>query len=305
MAGAPASYLEDGARAAPSCGRGQAAGGKDAAELESGGTKFPRMRQQRTLRQTIGCAGVGLHSGARVAVTLRPAAEGAGIRFRRVDRPGTATIAARPWHASAQSGATCLTGAGGVSVMMVEHLLAALAVCQVDNILVELSGPELPAMDGSALPFVRLIECAGTISQRPPVARLELLHTVEARSAGGYVRLEPAGELLLALGDVDPAAPPVFALPVTAQACRQELVAARAGDVATTASARHTMLDALGCLALLPAQIVGRYVEHGANAALRCTLLHALISDRTAFCLTGLHIEALVPRADCALSLAS
>ena len=169
---------------APSCGRGQAAGGKGAAELEPGGAKFLRMRQQRTLRQTIGCAGVGLHSGARVAVTLRPAAEGFGIRFRRVDRPGSPAIAARPGHAVRPSTVSFASPArAAITVRMVEHLMAALAACEIDNILVELRGAELPAMDGSALPFVRLMECAGTVEQSQPVARLEVLRPIEAVSA--------------------------------------------------------------------------------------------------------------------------
>lgn len=92
-----------------------------AAELEPGGTKLRRMRQQRTLQQVIGCAGVGLHSGARVAVTLRPAAEDTGIRFRRVDRPGSPSILVHPRNADTTGGVTCLRNAEGASVHSVDR----------------------------------------------------------------------------------------------------------------------------------------------------------------------------------------
>ena len=131
-----------------------------AAELEPGGTKLRRMRQQRTLQQVIGCAGVGLHSGARVAVTLRPAAEDTGIRFRRVDRPGAPSILVHPRNADTTGGVTCLRNAAGASVHSVDHLLASIAACEIDNILVELSGPEMPRMDGTPRPFMLLLECA-------------------------------------------------------------------------------------------------------------------------------------------------
>ena len=100
----------------------------------------------------------------------------------------------RPLTASSASPARV-----AVTVRMVEHLMAALAACEIDNILVELSGAELPAMDGSALPFVRLMECAGTVEQSQPVARLEVLQPIEAVSAAGFARLEPASELVLSL----------------------------------------------------------------------------------------------------------
>ena len=77
--------------------------------------------------------------------------------------------------------------------------MAALAACEIDNILVELRGAELPAMDGSALPFVRLMECAGTVEQSQPVATLEVAAADRGRLGSGFARLEPAGELALSL----------------------------------------------------------------------------------------------------------
>ena len=297
---------------APSCGRGQAAGGKGAAELEPGGAKFLRMRQQRTLRQTIGCAGVGLHSGARVAVTLRPAAEGFGIRFRRVDRPGSPAIAARPGHAQAIDGVVCLVGQGGGTVRMVEHLMAALAACEIDNILVELRGAELPAMDGSALPFVRLMECAGTVEQSQPVARLEVLKPIEAVSAAGFARLEPASELVLSLADDVADGLPACSAPSASDWSMRDLVSAREPaciedgcEVRAEEISRHQMLDALGGLALVPAHIEGHYIERNADATLRCALLQALVSDRDSYVLAGIERDLLEPQTPAALLRAS
>ncbi len=278
---------------APSCGRGQAAGGKGAAELEPGGAKFPRMRQRRTLRHVIGCAGVGLHSGARVAVTLRPAAEGSGIRFRRVDRLGAPTITALPRHALVSDGVVCLADAAGGSVRMVEHLLAALAVCEIDDILVEIRGAELPAMDGTALPFVRLMECAGTVELASPVASLEVVRPIEVAMAAGYARLEPAGEPGLSLEVRD-----TLAIKVTPETCKRELVSARAAttrhsDVEADEAGRHALLDALGSLALVPALISARYIEHNADAQLRCALVRAIVAASGSCRIAGVSLDKL------------
>jgi UDP-3-O-[3-hydroxymyristoyl] N-acetylglucosamine deacetylase len=256
------------------------------------------MRQQRTLRHVIGCAGVGLHSGARVAVTLRPAAEGSGIRFRRVDRPGSPPIAARPHNATAVAGSTGLASSAGAAVRRVGHLLAALVACEVDNVLVEVSGPELPAMDGSARPFALLVECAGTVEQTRPVPRFEVLRPVEARSGSGWALMQPADALELV---VEPAADregvPALRLTVSPEACKGDLIGARdracrsgapeRPGASTAETIRHAALEALGSLALIPARIAGRYLERNADAALRCALLRKLLEDRRNWRLSG------------------
>ena len=227
----------------------------------------------------IGCAGVGLHSGARVAVTFRPAAEGSGVRFRRVDRPGTGAIAAHPANVVATGEATALAGPAGIAVQGVERLAAALAICQIDNALVEVSGPELPAMDGSARPFVLLMECAGTAEQDLPAAELEVLRPVEVVAGPASARLEPAVELEI---EAQPAAAPgPFRLTLSCERGRNELMAAPAGD------ARRAVLDALGTLALVPARIRGRYVERAAGPSLRCALIRALLTEAGNYRLLG------------------
>jgi UDP-3-O-[3-hydroxymyristoyl] N-acetylglucosamine deacetylase len=252
------------------------------------------MRQQRTLRHVIGCAGVGLHSGARVGLTLRPAAEGFGVRFRRVDRPGSPPIPASIEHvaAAAADGVTSLGERPAAGVRMIEHLMAAFAACEIDNVLVESSGPELPAMDGSALPFVLLIECAGTVEQDRPVMRLEVLRPVSVSSAGAQARLEPGSGLELEVEAGSPASPPArFRFRFSPEACKSELVAAReaacrtgsqdrSGDRFADEPIRHAALDALGDLALMPARLEGRYAERGNDPALRRSLLRRLLGDR-------------------------
>jgi UDP-3-O-[3-hydroxymyristoyl] N-acetylglucosamine deacetylase len=250
------------------------------------------MRQQRTLRHVIGCAGVGLHSGARVSLTLRPAAEGSGIRFRRVDRPGAPTIPASVEHAVADGLVANPDDRVAASVRMVEHLMAALVACEIDNALVEISGPELPAMDGSARPFVLLIECAGTVQQDQPAPRLEVLRPVSVEAGASYARLEPGRGLELVVEPGAENASRRFQFRFSPEACKSELVAARetacgaASGVARGGSrfadepARHAALDALGDLGLVPARVEGRYVESGGDPGLRRSLLRRLLGDQ-------------------------
>ena len=108
------------------CGRGQAADGGTRRNRKWTSPKFHMSRQQRTLRHVIGCAGVGLHSGARVGLTLCPAAESSGIRFRRVDRHGTQPITASLAHVSGADMGICLGHPAG-GVHMIQHLMAAFA----------------------------------------------------------------------------------------------------------------------------------------------------------------------------------
>lgn len=240
------------------------------------------MRPQKTLRHAIGCVGVGLHSGARVGLTLRPAEAGSGLRFRRVDRPAARPVPARLDQVADHPGPTSL---GQPAVRMVEHLLAALLACEIDNALVELSGPELPAMDGSAMPFVLLIECAGTRELDEPVAEIEVVRPVAVAEGDRWARLEPAEGLHLAIGD----GPDGIRFAFSPEACKRELAGAReeglrgeprfAGDEAL----RHDALDALGDLALIPARLHARYAAWPADRSLRRRLLRDLLANPSAW----------------------
>jgi UDP-3-O-acyl-N-acetylglucosamine deacetylase len=247
------------------------------------------MRQQRTLQQVIGCAGVGLHSGARVAVTLRPSAEDTGIRFRRVDRPGSPSILAHPGNADTVDGVTCLRNAEGGCVRSVDQLLAAIAACEIDNILVELSGPEMPVMDGTPRPFLLLLECAGIMEQSRPAAWLEVARPVEVVSQTSAVRLEPGSGLEVAIEQSGLA---TFALCAPAGGVRSALFGGREPrrsplNPEARERARAVALAALAGLALVPAGISARYVERAGGPELRCALMRELLRDPANYRLRG------------------
>src|ERR1700752_5389351 len=125
------------------------------------------MNAQRTLRRPISCAGIGLHSGKKVPLSLKPAPSDFGIRFRRSDLGGL-EVPANVGHVGGIDPATGLTP-DAVNVDTVEHLLAALVSLGVDNVIVELNSPEVRIMDGSAAPFIYLIHEAGI--KRLPAGR--------------------------------------------------------------------------------------------------------------------------------------
>jgi len=147
---------------------------------------------QHTLRNPIGCVGIGLHTGAKVSMSLRPAEADSGIRIVRYDRPDRLQIPARYDHVCDTDMCTRLGQPGGATIATIEHLMAALAACEIDNALVELGGPELPIMDGSAQPFVFLIECAGVVEQDSPRRWIEILKPITVSGQDKSARLEPA-----------------------------------------------------------------------------------------------------------------
>jgi UDP-3-O-[3-hydroxymyristoyl] N-acetylglucosamine deacetylase len=186
---------------------------------------------QRTLRHAISCVGVGRHSGARVGLTLRPAAPGTGIRFRRSDRPGASSIAARPEHLLINEQALVLVDGDGARMVGIEHAVAALLMTGIDNALIEVSGPELPAMDGSAQPFVFLIECAGAVELDAARHELPVPAPVDLRRGDALARIAPSAAPHLA-GDItgQPFAdrgPVRHAVALNRDALRHELAAAR------------------------------------------------------------------------------
>ncbi len=148
------------------------------------------MAQQRTLQNMIRATGVGLHSGEKVYLTLRPAPVDTGIVFRRVDLSPVAEIPARADYVTETMLCTGLSHDGG-KAMTVEHLMSALAGLGVDNLYVELSAPEVPIMDGSSGPFVFLLQSAGIIEQNAPKRFIRILKTVEVRDGDKVARFEP------------------------------------------------------------------------------------------------------------------
>jgi len=148
------------------------------------------MRTQRTLRRAISCAGIGLHSGSKVTLSLKPAAAGAGIRFRRSDLGGL-EVPATIQHVGGINYATGLTR-DAVSVDTVEHLLAALVSLSIDNVVVELNSPEVPIMDGSAAPFIFLIHEAGVKDLGAPRSYLKILRPISLSKGDKRIAIYPS-----------------------------------------------------------------------------------------------------------------
>lgn len=154
---------------------------------------FQRSGMQHTLRASIGCVGVGLHSGAKSALTLHPADVDSGIRFERSDlEDGDRTIQASYDQVCDTTMCTAIGQKGDAVVGTIEHLMAALAAMEIDNVLIEIDGPEVPIMDGSAKPFIFLIECAGIVEQDQPRRWIEILKPVTVTAHGKSARLEPS-----------------------------------------------------------------------------------------------------------------
>jgi UDP-3-O-[3-hydroxymyristoyl] N-acetylglucosamine deacetylase len=149
------------------------------------------MLLQRTLRRTVGCAGIGLHSGQKVTLTLKPAPADHGIRFRRVDLGGIEIPALVSHVGGRQQLQTGLVN-GTASVDTVEHLMAALRSLDVDNAIVELNHPEVPIMDGSSAPWVYLIQDAGTRELSTPRKTLQVRQPIQLQQGDKRIALYPA-----------------------------------------------------------------------------------------------------------------
>jgi UDP-3-O-[3-hydroxymyristoyl] N-acetylglucosamine deacetylase len=149
--------------------------------------------QQRTLKAAIGCVGVGVHSGRRVHLTLRPAAPDHGIVFRRTDL--RCDIDARFENVCDTHLCTSLADPANpeARVGTVEHLMAALSGLGIDNALIEVDGPEVPILDGSAAPFLFLMDCAGTVEQDAPRRAIEVRQTVRVTAGEAWAELRPIG----------------------------------------------------------------------------------------------------------------
>ena len=272
---------------------------------------------QNTVKTAISFTGKGLHSGKPATATVRPAPPHHGIWFKRTDVDlGDRMIPAR-WDAVNRSPlCTKLENASGLQVSTVEHLMAALAGCGIHNALVEIDGPEVPILDGSAVPFVRGIMTRGVQSLQVPVMAYEVLKEVTVRDGAACATIAPSDTLRIDFEiDFDDAAighqqkslvmnNGSFARELcdSRTFCRQADVDAMQanglalggeagenavvfdGDVVLSPGGlrhsdepvRHKMLDALGDLALAGAPVLGHYTGVRAGHSLTNTLLRAL-----------------------------
>lgn len=283
--------------------------------------------RRRTLKAPIGCVGTGLHSGRRVALTLRPAAAGTGIVFRRTDLGRDIPAL---FDRVVDTRLCTAIGDGDATVSTIEHVMAALAGSGIDDAVVELDGPEVPIMDGSAAPFLFLIDCAGIATTAAPRAAIEVLRPVRVEEAGGaFAELlpgrEPAFDIDLEIDFPNTAiGRQALTMRVSPLAFREGLADARtftlAEDVARLRAAglaqggslanavvvdgpmvlnpgglrrpdefvRHKMLDVVGDLALAGAPIRGRFRGARSGHALNNRVLRALFADSAAWRMTGL-----------------
>lgn len=148
---------------------------------------------QRTLKAAIGCVGIGLHSGAKVRLSLLPAAPDTGIVFRRTDLPGQPEIAAR-WDNVLDTRLCTVLGDSrdaAIRVGTVEHVMAALFAAGITNAIVAVNGPEVPILDGSAANFLFLIDCAGTLLQDAPASAIEVVRPVRVAHGAAWIELLP------------------------------------------------------------------------------------------------------------------
>jgi UDP-3-O-[3-hydroxymyristoyl] N-acetylglucosamine deacetylase len=148
------------------------------------------MLRQRTLKSLISASGVGLHTGQKVRITLRPAPVDTGIVFRRIDLASPVDVPARAELVGEARLASTLIK-GDVKIHTVEHLMSALGGLGVDNAYVDLDAPELPIMDGSASPYVLLIQQAGIEEQAAAKKFLRVMHRVEVKDGDKWARLDP------------------------------------------------------------------------------------------------------------------
>jgi UDP-3-O-[3-hydroxymyristoyl] N-acetylglucosamine deacetylase len=275
---------------------------------------------QRTLKNLIRATGVGLHTGEKVYLTLRPAAPGTGIVFRRIDLAVPVEIKASPYAVGDTRLSSCLEK-DGVRVSTVEHLMSALAGLGIDNLYVDLTAPEVPIMDGSAGPFVFLLQSAGLQEQKAPKRFIRILKTVEVVSGDKWVRFEPHNGFKLDLSiDFDHPA-----LERSAQSVRvdfsttsyikevsrartfgfmQDVEAMREQGLALGGSldnaivmddyrvlntdglryedefVKHKVLDAIGDLYLLGHPLIGAFSGHKSGHSLNNLLLRQLLDER-------------------------
>ncbi len=281
------------------------------------------MIRQRTLRNVIRATGVGLHTGEKIDLTLRPAAPDTGIVFRRVDLTPLVEIKATPCNVGDTRLSTTLTQ-GNVRISTVEHLLSALAGLGIDNAYVEVNAAEVPIMDGSAGPFVFLIQSAGVEEQSRPKRFIRIKRRVAVEEAGKYAIFEPYDGFKVEFS-IDFDHPAFASRSQTAtvdfsttsfvkevsrartfgflrdiEALRQQNLALGGSlDNAVVVDdyrvlndeglryedefVRHKILDAFGDLYLLGHSLIGSFRGHKSGHALNNRLLRTLIADPQAW----------------------
>ena len=281
------------------------------------------MIRQRTLKNVIRATGVGLHSGEKVYLTLRPAQPDTGVVFRRVDLNEPVEIKATASNVGATLLSTTLEQ-DGVSVSTVEHLLSAMAGLGIDNAYVDVSAAEVPIMDGSSGPFVFLIQSAGIVEQDAPKRFVRVKKSVVVEEEGKWARFDPFDGFKVSFA-IDFDHPAFKDSPCTAEidfsttsfvkevsrartfGFMSDIEALRKNNLALGGSidnaivvdeyrvlnedglryedefVKHKILDAIGDLYLLGHSSIGAFSGYRSGHALNNKLLKALCADETAW----------------------
>lgn len=291
-----------------------------------------RVKHQRTLKSSIHCSGIGLHSGKKVHLQLLPAPADTGIIFRRSDLSGPeATIPAKWDNVIDTRLCTVIGNEHNVHIATVEHLMAALSGMGIDNIVITVDAAELPVMDGSSQPFIFLIECAGILEQEAPRRMIEILKPIHVGLGDASAALLPGNQQKFTC-DIDfnnkIVGQQSYEMTLVPGAFKSEISRARTfgfkKDVEAMYAAglalggslenavvfdedtvmnpdglryhnecvRHKLLDAVGDLYLAGAPILGCYKGYRAGHHLNNLLLRELFADSTAWCFVGENTNA-------------
>jgi UDP-3-O-[3-hydroxymyristoyl] N-acetylglucosamine deacetylase len=291
------------------------------------------MHAQRTLRRPITCAGIGLHSGNKVTLSLKPAAVDTGIRFRRFDLGGL-EVPATVRHVGGINHATGLSR-DAVRVDTVEHLLAAFVSLGVDNVLVELNSPEVPIMDGSAAPFIYLIQEAGLKQLTAPRRYMKIIRPISLSRGDKRMALYPSDHFKITYSIafdhpllrhqsrtvrlteesfVDEIAPArTFGFLEDVEMMRQQGLALGGslenaiviGDTGVLNNAlrfddefvRHKILDVIGDMALVGHPIIGHLVAHRGGHALHTEFAARVLDEVDAWTLVEAPVKPSVAAA--------
>ena len=295
------------------------------------------MLRQRTLKSVIRATGVGLHTGEKVVMSLRPAQANTGIIFRRLDTPQPVEIRADAFKVSDTRLCSTLEE-GGVKVATVEHLMSAFSGLGIDNAYVDLSGPEVPIMDGSAAPFVFLIQSAGIEEQAAAKRFVRIRTSLKVEDGDKWARFDPCDGFRLSFSIV-------FDHPVLEKSAQsavvdfaetsyvkevarartfgfmQDVEALRSNGLALGGSldnaivmdeyrvlnaeglrysdefVRHKVLDAIGDLYLMGHPVIGAFSAHKSGHALNNRLVREILSLREAWELVSFDRQEDAPAA--------
>jgi len=281
------------------------------------------MIKQRTLKNTIRATGVGLHTGDKIYLTLHPAAENTGIKFRRVDLDEPVTIDATPFNVGETVLSTTLVQ-DGVKVSTIEHLLSAMAGLGVDNALIDVSAAEVPIMDGSAGPFVFLLQSAGVQEQAAPKQYIKIKREIKVSDGDKWAAFVPMDGFKVTFTidfehpafqeDVKTATMDFSSTTFVREVSRartfgfmKDIEFLRENNLALGGSldnaividddkiinegglryadefVKHKMLDAIGDLYLLGYSLIGEYQGYKSGHGLNNQLLRALLADTDAW----------------------